>query len=122
MFDLEDYKVQLTVNLNGVMLNLRGKTDDEVNMRWVAWLERLKKIMTDMEQLKEDIAFRPEGLHKKFSDPFKDTKCPKCGSDCWDNRSPGSKKSSQSPDFKCKNKECGRAAWVKDGKLSWSKN
>lgn len=38
-------------------------------------------------------------------------KCPKCGSDMWDNR--GSKRNPKQPDFKCKEKAtCGHGIWT----------
>ena len=39
------------------------------------------------------------------------TKCPKCGSGVYDNR--GSEKSPKSPQFKCKDKACAEAFWLK---------
>ena len=38
-------------------------------------------------------------------------KCEKCQSDMWDNRK--NKKNPKGPDFKCKDKECGFAVWLK---------
>ena len=36
--------------------------------------------------------------------------CPDCGDDMWDNRD--DKKGDRSPDFKCKDKNCGKAIWL----------
>ena len=36
--------------------------------------------------------------------------CPVCNGEMWDNRN--RKKNPKSPDFKCKNKECGKAIWT----------
>ncbi len=36
-------------------------------------------------------------------------KCPDCGGPMWDNR--GDKKNPRSPDYKCKDKNCGKAVW-----------
>ena len=44
--------------------------------------------------------------------------CPKCGSDMFDNTAPGAKKNPKGPDYKCKNKDCNHAIWLK----SWSEN
>lgn len=44
----------------------------------------------------------------KIKDPI--TECPKCHSKVWDNRE--KKKSSKSPDFRCKNKECDEPFWL----------
>lgn len=35
--------------------------------------------------------------------------CPKCSGPMWDNRN--NKRNPKSPDFKCKNRECGHAIW-----------
>ena len=35
--------------------------------------------------------------------------CPKCQSECWDNRQ--KKTNPKAPDFKCKNQDCGYAIW-----------
>ena len=44
--------------------------------------------------------------------------CGFCGGDVWDNRE--NKRSDKAPDFKCKDKDCGGAAWIKkDGGLNW---
>lgn len=46
--------------------------------------------------------------------------CQFCKGEVWDNR--GDKPSAKSPDFKCKKKDCGAAAWIKDdGSLNWKK-
>ena len=47
--------------------------------------------------------------------------CPDCGEDMWDNRE--DKRSARSPDFKCKDKDCGHAIWLdsKDPKDSKKK-
>jgi hypothetical protein len=37
--------------------------------------------------------------------------CPVCGGEMWSNA--GRKKTPKSPDFKCKDKECGKAVWLK---------
>jgi len=42
------------------------------------------------------------------------SECLKCGGPCWDNRQ--NKKSPKGPDFKCKDKDCGEAYWLKDAK------
>lgn len=42
-------------------------------------------------------------------------KCPDCGGEMWDNR-PKKKSgefSAKSPDFKCRNKDCGKVIWPK---------
>jgi transposase-like protein len=45
-------------------------------------------------------------------------KCPYCKSSTWDNRT--SKTNSKSPDFRCKSKACGAAAWEREtGQLKW---
>jgi hypothetical protein len=36
--------------------------------------------------------------------------CPKCQDEMWDNR--GDKKNPRSPDFKCKNPDCGHGIWL----------
>ena len=44
--------------------------------------------------------------------------CDFCGGPCWDNRN--DKRSPTGPDFKCKDKSCGAAAWEQeDGELTW---
>jgi hypothetical protein len=40
--------------------------------------------------------------------------CPKCGGEAWDNRAPEKKKTPKSPDFRCKNQQCGTE---KDGEF-----
>ena len=46
--------------------------------------------------------------------------CNYCAGDVWDNRE--NKRSKNGPDFKCKERECGGAAWIqKDGSLKWNK-
>ena len=37
-------------------------------------------------------------------------KCPECGGEMWDNRE--NKKNPKSPDYKCKDKECGHPIWL----------
>ncbi len=37
--------------------------------------------------------------------------CPDCNGAMWDNR--GDKRNPKSPDFKCKNQQCGKAIWEK---------
>ena len=37
--------------------------------------------------------------------------CPKCGSDCWNNTT--TKRSPKQPDYKCKDKNCDGAVWLK---------
>ncbi len=39
--------------------------------------------------------------------------CPKCGGAMWDNRL--TKKNPKQPDYKCKNRQCDNAVWLKDG-------
>ena len=39
------------------------------------------------------------------------TECQKCGGELWDNRK--NKKNPKGPDFKCKDKDCGDAYWLK---------
>jgi len=41
--------------------------------------------------------------------------CPDCGGAMWDNRD--SKKNPRSPDWKCKNKACGKGVWLADGEV-----
>lgn len=41
--------------------------------------------------------------------------CPKCGGAMWDNTN--SKKNPRSPDFKCKDKNCGEGVWLRDGQI-----
>ena len=43
------------------------------------------------------------------ADPAPDG-CPQCGGEMYDNR--GDKKHARSPDFKCKDPECGKAIWL----------
>ena len=44
--------------------------------------------------------------------------CDYCGGPCWDNTE--DKRSPKAPDYKCKDEECGAAAWIqKDGELRW---
>ena len=44
--------------------------------------------------------------------------CDYCGGDVWDNR--GDKRTPKSPDYKCRSKQCGGAAWMQDdGSLRW---
>ena len=44
--------------------------------------------------------------------------CGFCSGDVWDNR--GNERSEKAPQFKCKDKDCGGAAWIKkDGGLNW---
>lgn len=38
--------------------------------------------------------------------------CPQCGGPCWDNRE--GKRNPKAPDYKCKNKSCDGAIWLKD--------
>lgn len=46
--------------------------------------------------------------------------CRFCDGDVWDNRD--DKRNAKSPDYKCKKKSCGAAAWIKeDGELNWQK-
>ena len=51
--------------------------------------------------------------------------CPACGATVFDNQ--GNKRSEKSPDYKCTNKNCGKAGWVRtNGKtgqkfVSWAK-
>jgi len=45
-------------------------------------------------------------------------KCPYCGSALWDNRY--TKKKNTWPDYRCRNKDCGAAMWLKGGKESWA--
>ena len=42
------------------------------------------------------------------------TACQKCGSELWDNRA--QLKTPKSPQFKCKNQDCGEAYWIKGAK------
>ena len=42
-------------------------------------------------------------------------KCPMCKSDMWDNTV--DKKSPKSPDYKCKDKNCGHPIWLPKGEL-----
>ena len=45
-------------------------------------------------------------------------RCQFCQGQVWDNRE--DKRSAKGPDFKCRDKDCGAAAWVqKDGELRW---
>jgi hypothetical protein len=46
----------------------------------------------------------PHGDHEP-GDP-----CPSCGSEMWDNRE--TKRNPRAPDFKCKDRECGKAIWL----------
>jgi len=50
------------------------------------------------------------GQPKPQGEPAK--KCPDCSSDMWDNRD--DKRNPRSPDFKCKDKSCGKAIWLED--------
>lgn len=44
--------------------------------------------------------------------------CQQCGGEVWDNRQ--NKKYPNGNDYKCKNRDCGWAAWIqKDGSLYW---
>ena len=49
--------------------------------------------------------------------------CPFCKTGCWDNRE--NKKFPKSPDFKCKNTDCGAGSWINETelgqKLNWQK-
>lgn len=40
-------------------------------------------------------------------------KCPHCGGALWDNRD--SKRTPKSPDYRCKDQDCGTAIWLKPG-------
>jgi len=55
----------------------------------------------------------------EYNPDMSPVKCKFCKSDTWDNRE--NKLQPKSPDFKCKDKSCGAAAWVNKGKLSWKK-
>lgn len=113
---MEDYKAQLSITMNGLMVNIRGESDEAVAMRTPAWFDRLADYKKRLNNLEADVAFSPETLHAKSVDQFKDTKCGLCKAECWDNRA--NKKSPKGPDFKCKT--CGGAGWIqKDGKISW---
>lgn len=41
-----------------------------------------------------------------------DEKCGICGSFTYNNTAPGAKKKETSPDYKCKNRDCGAAMWL----------
>ena len=113
---MEDYKAQVNITLNGIMVNIRGATDEEVALRMPEWFERIAQYKKQLNELEADIAFSPETLHAKGVDQYKDTKCEECKGECWDNRT--NKKNPKGPDFKCKT--CGAGGWIqKDGKISW---
>lgn len=42
--------------------------------------------------------------------------CPKCGGPTWDNRN--DKRNPRSPDYKCKNKQCGEGVWEKKSAIA----
>ena len=46
--------------------------------------------------------------------------CEFCDGPVYDNTAPGAKRNPKAPDYKCKDKECGGAAWIRDdGTLAW---
>ena len=70
----------------------------------------------------DDLPFEEPSKPKPWSQPAKPAAgvpvCAYCGGQVWDNRK--NKKSPKGPDFKCKDKQCGAAAWVRDDDLSWA--
>lgn len=119
-----DYgKYQLSLKRGDVMINVSGVDREEFAQR----VKDAKKIL-DTEfpvEKKGEIPFDEIPFAEPFNEPKKPpllhVACPFCKSECWDNRD--SKKTPKHPDFKCKDKECGAAAWIdnKSGQPRWKK-
>ena len=79
---------------------------------WLAWADAV-----------ESLPFEGNGngyaaVAKEAAHVGPTPKCAVCGGDVWDNRN--DKRNPKAPDFKCKDKDCGHAAWIqKDGALKW---
>lgn len=54
------------------------------------------------------------GRAKEEHDPFGDVTCKFCEGPCWDNTR--NKKNPKGPDYKCKDTDCGGAAWINQDK------
>jgi hypothetical protein len=139
------YKAQVSFNIDGCMVNIRGE-DDDVKKRAVEWLKEMEAYKLALYTIQHPMA-KPGGTvavpepdyeavewlkeledlpEPEYQEPkgtlMKAPACAKCGGECYDNRQKikSGKFSPRSPQFSCKDKQCGTAAWIKDGKLSWS--
>ena len=87
--------------------NDRPPTREECAMAATLYIEMNKQAKNPVR------AGSPAGTGSVSSDPRLDNApdcCPMCGGEVWDNR--GDKLNERSPDFKCKDKECGHAIWL----------
>ena len=101
---MEDYKCQVTLNCNGVMLNIRGQTDEEVSLRVNLWFERMKGYIEQLEKIKVNASYSPAGLENKAKS--KDIICQYCS----EPMKPVEKKNPRMPDWRC---NCGGVYWQK---------
>ena len=114
-----DYKVQVSLSVGGVMINIPAETDEEASKRAVDWLARANTLAEGIEKIKANTRFSPAGLTNKQVDPQNLAECGLCGGDVWDNRA--KKASPKSPDFRCKS--CNAAGWEKKGGgVTWKKS
>ena len=60
----EDYKCQVSFTVKGVMINIRGESDDEVNKRAKAWLDRIEPLVNGMQKNESKAVFSPAGLQR----------------------------------------------------------
>lgn len=111
-FLAKEYKwniTQRTSDYSDIRVEFIG-TDNEA----MALANRLKEEFTGIELVSMD-KLEEKPAQKQIGGVVT---CPNCGSGCYDNSK--NKKFPNSADYRCKSKECGYGAWIRNGELSWS--